>query len=241
MGVLFGVGVGPGDPELITLKAVKCIKEADVVAIPAATKEKCTAYNIIKDVVEGIDDKEILPCAIPMVSDRKLLDEAYDKIAADIAIVLDSGKNVAFVNIGDPVLYGTYMQLHERLSNKGYEIIIINGVTSVSAVAAKLSVPLGYRKDSIHIVPGFYTFSDDSRSFEDEVRDYLSKGDTVVVMKSGKEFSKIIEFCKVLQKTKIAKAMAVVNCSMSDERIISDIDSLEDTPGYFTTIIIKPL
>lgn len=241
MGVLYGVGVGPGDPELITLKALKCIKEADVVAIPAATKEKCTAYNIIKEVVEGIDYKEILPCAIPMVSDRMLLDEAYNKIAENIAGVLDSGRDVAFINIGDPILYGTYMQLHERLFNKGYEIKIINGVTSVSAVAAKLSIPLGYRKDSIHIVSGFYTSSDDSRSFEDEVNGYLSKGDTIVVMKSGKEFSKIIEFCKMLQVNKKAKAMAVVNCGMPNERIYRDINVLNDTPGYFTTIIIKPL
>lgn len=238
---LFGVGVGPGDPLLVTLKAIRVIEKAEVVAIPAGSKEKCMAYNIVKDVVEGIDNKEILECPIPMTDDEATLNQAYFQGTNLIAKCISEGKNVAFLNLGDPVLYGTYMQFHNRILNMGYEAEIVGGVSSVSAVAGRLSIPLGVRRDSIHIIPGYYFSKNVQQSFEVTVEEYIRNKDTVVVMKLGKAVEQIVKLCVRLEKSKIAKASAVANCGMPNEIVFNDITDLTDANGYFTTIVIKPL
>lgn len=230
IGRLFGVGVGPGDPELMTLKAVKTIEKCDVIAIPARDKENCTAYNIAKHSVKDIDSKEIISIDIPMTKDKRKLNAAYNTGINSIEDKLLKGQAVAFINLGDPTVYSTYMGIHERIVKDGYDAEIINGVTSFCAVAGKLGVTLAKSKESIHIYPATY---DNNGIF--------NISGTKVLMKSGKRLSEIKkELCHMEECGKI-KAYAVTDCTMENEKICKNISELDENSGYFTTLIVKSI
>ncbi|MCD7836367.1 MAG: precorrin-2 C(20)-methyltransferase, partial [Lachnospiraceae bacterium] len=162
-GKLYGVGVGPGDPQLMTLKAVKCIEECSIIGIPAENTDTCTAWKIAAEAVPDMADREVLSVYIPMTKDYSVIEAAYDEGSARIRQKLDEGSNIAFLNLGDPTLYGTYMGIHKRIADMGYEARIIPGVTSVCAVAARLGISLGGRGENIHILPGSYCLDEFSR------------------------------------------------------------------------------
>lgn len=230
IGRLFGVGVGPGDPELITLKAVKIIEKCDVIAIPAKDKEICTAYNIAKHAVENINTKEIIYVDIPMTKDKIKLDEAYNYGIRNIEDRLLQGKSVAFINLGDPTVYSTYMGMHEKIVKDSFEAEIINGVPSFCAVAGKLGITLAKSKESIHIYPATY-----------DNEDIFNTPGTKVLMKSGKRLSVIKKELYDLEKCGKIKAYAVTDCTMENEKICKNISELDENSGYFTTIIVKSI
>ena len=108
-GTLYGVGIGPGDPELLTLKAVRLIRENEVIALPGEKPEETVAYQISVQAVPELADKTLLALTMPMTKDKALLNENYDRAAEKIADQLDQGKNVVFLTLGDPTVYSTYM------------------------------------------------------------------------------------------------------------------------------------
>lgn len=124
-GILYGVGVGPGDPELITRKAQRIIAQAAVLAVPDKGSGEKTALTIAGELAEG---KEILLCDAPMVRDEAALDAAYEANADRVCALLDGGKDVAFLTLGDPTVYSTYLYLHRKVTARGYEAEIIPGV-----------------------------------------------------------------------------------------------------------------
>lgn len=142
-GKIYGVGVGPGDPELLTIKAARLIKNAGVIGIPAEHKETCKAYQIAAGAVEEIREKEVVPFPFLMTRDPERLKESHDRLAEKAAGYLDQGRDLVFLTLGDPAVYSTYMYLHRRLTAMGYEAEIVSGVTSFCAAAARLSVSLG--------------------------------------------------------------------------------------------------
>ena len=148
-GTLYGLGVGPGDPELLTLKAVRLLREADVIAAPDKGSGEKTALTIVKDYIQG---KPLLPCVTPMVRDQKVLDATHDQIADSICALLEEGKNVAFITLGDPTVYSTYMYVHRRVLERGYEAVLVPGVPSFCAAAARLGRSLTEMDLPVHIV-----------------------------------------------------------------------------------------
>ena len=118
-GILYGVGVGPGDPELLTCKAVRIIAQADVIALPAETKENCVAYRIARGAVKEIDEKEFLFIPMPMTKDRAVLKESHDNGARAVEACLREGKQVAFLTLGDVTVYSTYLYIH-RAGGRGW-------------------------------------------------------------------------------------------------------------------------
>ena len=114
-GVLYGVGVGPGDPELLTRKAERIIRACEVVGIPAAEPASCTAWQIAVQAVPEMAQKEVVPVLVPMTMDKEKLDAAYDEGSRRLAEILREGKSIAFLNLGDPAIYGTYMELDRRI------------------------------------------------------------------------------------------------------------------------------
>ncbi len=142
-GKIYGVGVGPGDPELLTIKAARLIKNAGVIGIPAEHKETCKAYQIAAGAVEEIREKEVVPFPFLMTRDPERLKESHDRLAEKAAGYLDQGRDLVLLTLGDPTVYSTYMYLHRRLAAMGYEAEIVSGVTSFCAAAARLSVSLG--------------------------------------------------------------------------------------------------
>ena len=223
-GKIYGVGVWPGDPELMTLKAVRLMEEADVLAIPSKDRESCAAYKIAAGAVKGLSEKEVLPVVFPMTKDETLLEKSHEKGAAAVSALLDRGKTVVFLTLGDPTVYSTYMYLHKRLISMGYEPEIVSGVPSFCAAAAKLSVSLGEKAESIHILPGSYP-----------VEEGLSLSGTKVLMKSGKQLKQV----KQILLSRGEHAVMAENCGMDGERLVLETELIPEDAGYYSLVIVK--
>ena len=153
-GTLYGVGVGPGDPELLTIKAAKLIRGCDVLAIPHRDPEKCFAYRIALGAVPEAKDKPVLCVDMPMTRDKAAREAAYEAGAAAIANVLGKGRTVVFITLGDPSVYSTFAYLAERAEKRGFAVQWIPGVPSFCAAAAALKAPLCTDREELHILPG---------------------------------------------------------------------------------------
>lgn len=221
-GTLFGVGVGPGDPMLMTLKAVQTAKHCPVIAIPHKEREKCTALKIALGAVPELAEKELLAVDMPMTKDIQKLEAAYAAGAAAIASVLAQGKSVCFLTLGDPTVYSTYLYLHQRVAALGYETRIIPGITSFCAAAAELGISLCENKEQLHVIPGTYTPSE-----------ALGLPGTKVMMKN--------DLPKTLEALKAAGAQAamVENCGMENQHIYPTLEEIPEDAGYFSLLIVK--
>ena len=213
-GILYGVGVGPGDPELITRKAQRIIAQAAVLAVPDKGSGEKTALTIAGELAEG---KEILLCDAPMVRDEAALDAAYEANADRVCALLDGGKDVAFLTLGDPTVYSTYLYLHRKVTARGYEAEIIPGVPSFCAVAARLGA----------IVPASHP----------DVDDCLDVDANLVFMKAGREIGALKE--KLAEKGLLERASMVANCGMEGEAVYPRFAELTDGSGYFSVVLVK--
>ncbi len=228
-GKLYGVGIGPGDPELITIKARRIIAEADVVAVPKTAAEKeSLAQTIAEDALEK--GKEILELLFPMSFDAKVLEKSWQEAIKKIRDKLEQGKIVAFITLGDPTIYSTYMYLHKQLHQEGYAAEIIPGITSFCAAAARAGISLGENREAIAIVPSAYEC--------DNLENILQSFDNIVLMKLSKSLPKLKELLKAEGLSE--RAVLVSKCGMKDEKVTYDL-SLPDGEkiSYFSTMIVK--
>ena len=223
-GRLYGVGVGPGDPELVTLKALKVIKKCSVIAFPGKAPEESTAYNIAKKAYPGLKDKELTGIYLPMSKDEELLKKSHKEGADLICNILDQGKDIAFLTLGDASLYSTYIYLHEEVIKRGYDAKIISGITSFCASAAALGISLAQKDEELHVIPASY-----------EIKEALALPGTKVLMKAGRKIKDVKGF---LTENEIFAVM-VENCSMEGERIYKGAENFPDDAGYYSLIIIK--
>ena len=223
-GILYGVGVGPGDPELLTLKARRILSEADVIAVPDKGSGEKTALNIVKDCVQG---KPLLTCAAPMVRDQAVLDQVRDAIAAELCDLLDEGKTVAFITLGDPSIYSTYLYIHRRVLAAGYEARIIPGVPSFCAAAAQLGEGLCEGSDRLLIVPASHR----------DVTDCLGVDANLVFMKAGREIDSLRQ--TLAEHGLLERAAMVENCGMESERVYPRFAGAPEGSGYFSVVVVK--
>lgn len=222
-GKLWGVGVGPGDPELLTLKAVRVIKGADVVMVPDTSRSERAAESIVSPYLEG---KEIVAVKTPMVRDKSVVDAAYEEAARQICQRLDRGESVAFLTLGDPTIYSTYMYIHEKVKAKGYEVEVVSGIPSFCAAAARLNISLCQGREPLLIVPASH---DPEHLMEIEANR--------VFMKAG---SSILELQELLEKYGMLEGASMVeNCSMENEAVYPEFSQLEEPTGYFSLVIAK--
>ena len=155
-GILYGVGVGPGDPRLMTFLAADTIKKCEVLAVPARTREQAVSYQIARGLLPELDQKACLSLAVPMTKDRTVLNAAYEQAADLVEEQLKAGKDVACLTLGDPTIYSTYIYLHRIIKARGYETQIISGVPSFCAASARLGDSLADRSEQLHIIPSAY-------------------------------------------------------------------------------------
>ena len=224
-GKLYGIGVGPGDPELLTLKAVRIIRESEVIAVPGTVKEESVAYKIVKQAVPELDEKEIIAVPMPMTKDKALLEESHEKGAKMVEEILDSGRNVAFLTLGDPTVYATYIYIHKRVEKAGYDTEIISGITSFCAVAARLNIGLVEKAEPLHVIPASY-----------QIEEALKLPGTKVLMKAGKKMKSVKETLKAMPDCQV---MMIENCGMENEKIYRSADEIDENAGYYSLIIVR--
>lgn len=223
-GIAYGVGIGPGDPEYMTLKAVRLIRENQVIAVPGKVAKESTAYKIAVQAVPELAEKELVPVNMPMIKDRELIDAEHRKGAEKLRTYLDQGKNVVFLTLGDPSVYCTFSYIQHYLEADGYRVELVSGIPSFCAAAARLGLPLGEWDEPIHIVPAVHK------------TDYkLEQDGNYVLMKSASHMKEV----KALLKESGRQVSAVVNCGMADEAIYRSADEIPDDAGYFSLIIAK--
>ncbi len=224
LGTLYGVGIGPGDPELMTLKAVRLLKAADVIAIPDARGKSRIAWEVVRDVV---GDKAVLDCPAPMTRDKAQVDAAWDRNADNVCALLDRGKDVAFVTLGDPSIYSTYWYLHQRVQARGYPARMVPGVPSFCAAAAGLNTALCEGSEPLLIVPASYPGLADSLDVE------ANK----VLMKAGRQLEAVKD--ALGERHELDRASLAVNCGMDGERYEPDFANADTDAGYFSIVLVK--
>lgn len=223
-GMLYGVGLGPGDPELMTLKAARLIGGADVIAYPSLEGGDSFARAIAADLIE--DGTDEIAISIPMSVKREPAQAAYDAGAAAIAEQLNAGKDVVVLCEGDPFFYGSFMYLFSRLSDR-FDCEVVPGVTSVTACAAALQSPLTARNEVLTIIPGPM----DEAAMEARI----AAAEAVAVMKVGRHLPKIK---RVLDRLGLVEhAGYVERASLSAEVVLPLAEAPEKAP-YFSMILV---
>ena len=177
-GILYGVGTGPGDPELMTLKAVRILQEADLLILPTDSPDNCRSYRTAAAAVPEIADREILCVPFSMDPDPQIRRRSRKENAERIAGYLDAGRTAAFLTIGDPAVYSTFGYVMEILEDKGYDIRIVSGVPSFCGAAASLHLSLCSGDETLRIVSGNSEMTDDGSEPDNVIL-------TTVYMKPG--------------------------------------------------------
>lgn len=206
LGKLYGVGVGPGDPELLTIKALKTIEKSEVIILPTKEKEACYSYHIVKEVYPDIDKKELYCMPFPMRKEKEELEKAHAEIYERVKQLLNRGKTVSFLVIGDPSIYSTYAYIHQRVIDDQGNARMISGIPSFCAAAAALGIPLVGNEEELHIIPASY-----------DILDTLSLKGTRVYMKSGKKLLKLKEALMSQQQEQPYEVYTVSNCGMPNQ------------------------
>ncbi len=234
IGRLYGVGVGPGDPELLTLKAHRILSRVPVIFIPQKNEgSKGYAYTIIESLVKHSIQK-IEPLIFPMQKDPDFLEPYWVNAAKKIWQQLSLGHDCAFINEGDPFLYGTFIYVF-RIIKEHYpevDVKVVPGISSINAAATSALLPLASSKERVAIIPA--TYNDDI----DSLRDILQSFDTVVMLKIHKVFDEVL---KLLEELKLAdKCVYIKKCTAEDEEVVTDIKKLKgETLDYLSLLIVR--
>lgn len=224
-GTLYNVGVGPGDPELLTLKAVRILKECPVIAIPQMKKETCVAYQIARQAVPQIEEKECLCLHMPMTKEKEVLEKSHREAAEQVKKVLQDGKNVALLTLGDSTIYATSLYIQERIQKEGVSSCMVNGIPSFCAAAARLNLALVSGAEQLHIIPASYP--------AEEAEKWSG---VKVLMKAG---SKVGDWKRVLIEDGTQDVKMVERCGMEGERICLSAEEIPEDAGYYSLFILR--
>lgn len=250
-GKLYVIGVGPGDPELLTLKAVRTIRESQVICVPKGREEGSSLALSIARKAVTLDDKEVIEAYFPMRKTRTStkvqksgsseagkrgrgeedLDARWNQTAQTIISKLNEGKDVAFLTLGDPTIYSTFYYLYDKLIEliPDLTIEIVPGVSSINASAARAKIALGLGDDRIAILPANYM---------NDLRTALETFNTIVLMKVHKVFGQIADLLQEMDL--LDKAVYIAQAGMEDEKIFKDMKMVsQDELKYFSMVIVK--
>ncbi|MDZ5604477.1 precorrin-2 C(20)-methyltransferase [Pseudomonas sp. RP23018S] len=232
-GRLLGLGVGPGDPELITVKALRLLREAPVVAYFVAKGKRGNAFGIIEGHLQAA--QTLLPLVYPVTTEalpaplsyEQIISDFYDEAGAQVAAHLDAGRDVAVICEGDPFFYGSYMYLHDRLAER-YPAEVIPGVCSMLGGASVLGAPLVYRNQSLSVLSGVLP--------AEALKRRLADADAAVIMKLGRNLPKVREVLVELGLD--GRALYVERATMANQRIVPLAEVDPQSSPYFSLIIV---
>jgi precorrin-2/cobalt-factor-2 C20-methyltransferase len=236
LGTLYVIGVGPGDPELLTLKAVRILNEVPVICVPKGKEDGSSLALSIVSKALNLSGKDIIEAHFPMQKTKSSgneceLDTKWHNTVENVLSRLNRGIDTAFITMGDPSIYSTFFYLYDRILelNPAVNIEIIPGVSSINAAASKAKLSLGLADEKIAILPATYA---------DNLKETLEKFDTVVLMKVHKVFDKV---SKILDEMNlVGNAIYISRAGMDDELIIRDIKKIKkENLNYFSMLIIR--
>ncbi|ANC05189.1 precorrin-2 C(20)-methyltransferase [Pseudomonas putida] len=233
-GRLLGLGVGPGDPELITVKALRLLREAPVVAYFVAKGKRGNAFGIIEAHLQA--QQTLLPLVYPVTTEvlpaplsyEQVISDFYDEASVQVAEHLDAGRDVAVICEGDPFFYGSYMYLHDRLAQR-YEAEVIPGVCSMLGGASVLGAPLVYRNQTLTVLSGVLP--------HEELKRRLADADAAVIMKLGRNFPKVREVLAELGLD--GRALYVERATMANQKIVA-LDAVDPQSSPYFSLIVVP-
>jgi len=188
---LIAVGCGPGDPDLLTVKAVRAIENADIIMCPTSKEGKPSiALSVISSIIDKSKNQEIVNLVFPMTKDQDILKSTWEKNSKILAEGVLAGKNVVYITVGDPYLYSTWIYLHREISKKYPEIkiTVIPGIVSMFTFASKVGISLAEGAEKFSVIPSCYDLS--------QVKEIAKNSDTMVFLKDGRYFDQVIELLK---------------------------------------------
>ncbi|MDK2808203.1 MAG: precorrin-2/cobalt-factor-2 C20-methyltransferase [Clostridiales bacterium] len=227
-GILYGIGVGPGDPELMTLQAMRCLRESQVILLPTTDKALSYAYRTAALACPEIEQKEIICLAFPMTKEPCELERAHEDAYQMIRPLLESKKVVAFLTIGDPCIYATFSYLQKKVVEQTHAACrLINGIPSFCAAAAAAGISLAEQEEQIHIIPASY-----------DVKDSLRLSGTKIYMKAGKKLGSLRELLMQYEEDGL-KVYSISEATLPGERVVRGAKNLPMDSGYLTLVIVK--
>jgi len=191
MTCLIGIGVGPGDPELLTVKAVKAIQNADIIMCPASNEDRPSiALSVVSSLIDKSKNQEIVKLIFPMTKDKDVLEETWKRNAKIMAEKVLLGKNVVYLTVGDPYLYSTWIYMYKDLKENYPEmdISVIPGIVSIFTFASKVGISIAEGSEKVAIIPSCYDLS--------SVKEIAKHTETMVFLKDGRYFDQVIKVLK---------------------------------------------
>lgn len=223
-GTLYGIGVGPGDPELMTLKADRLIRSVPVIAYPAPDSGESFARSIAASVIRA--NQIEIPMIVPMRVDRFPAQDVYADAAEEIANHLEDGRDVAVLCEGDPFFYGSFMYLFARLAER-FPVEVVPGVSSLGACSAQIPRPLTARNDVLTVIPGPLP--------DEEIKAHIARSEAAAIMKVGRHFPRLRSLLEQLDL--IDHARYVERASLPGSQALALAEAPETAP-YFSMILI---
>ena len=238
MAELVCVGCGPGDPELLTVKAVKAIRNADVIMCPTSKEGKTSiAYSIISSIIDESKKPQVVNLVFPMVKDKEILEDTWEKNARTIADTIKSGKNVVYLTVGDPSLYSTwiYLQRELKLKHPEIKITVVPGIVSMFAFASKVGISIAEGDETVAVIPACYDLS--------RVKETAKNCDTMIFLKDGRYFDQVISLLKEAGFSDNS-LFAIAQDVGTNEEIIKKLTLGEVTKDtltskYFSIMVVK--
>jgi precorrin-2/cobalt-factor-2 C20-methyltransferase len=225
-GKLIGLGVGPGDSELLTVKGIKTLKSVPVICAPKSSKDKPSlALSIVQNILnERKDDYVLIEPLFPMIEDKKALENYWKGAAQLVMDELEEGKDVSFITLGDPSIYSTFSYIAQIIRDEGYDVEMIPGITSFTSCAASAGITLSEKDEIVIIVP----------KVDQRLEEILEHADTAVIMKTSRHSEMLEEI--INKDSRVKKIISVQNCGMDDEKIFN---GFAKKGKYLSTTIVK--
>jgi precorrin-2/cobalt-factor-2 C20-methyltransferase len=188
---LIGIGVGPGDPDLLTVKAVKAIQNADIIMCPASNEDRPSiAFSVVSSIIDKSKNQKIIKLIFPMTKDKDILEATWKRNAKIMAETVLTGKNVVYLTVGDPFLYSTWIYMHKDLKENypDMNISVIPGIVSIFTFAAKVGVSVAEGAEKVAIIPSCYDLS--------SVKEIAKHSESMIFLKDGRYFDQVIKVLK---------------------------------------------
>ena len=238
MSQLTGIGVGPGDPDLLTVKAVKAIQDADMIVCPASAEDRPSiALSVVDTLIDKSKNQEIVKLIFPMTKDKAILEAHWKENSKIMAEKVLSGKNVVYLTVGDPYLYSTWIYMHREISKKHPEmkITVIPGIVSMFTFASKVGISIAEGAEKVSIIPSCYDLS--------SVKEIAKNSEVLVFLKDGRYFDQVIELVRESGFPEDS-IFAIGQDLGTDKEIIrklrlGDVNDDTLTTKYFSILVIK--